>query len=631
MADRLFSRERIELVKSKWSYVDPVVTPFVNKLLHFGVPALVLVIVLQITSGTTAPLEIQLNVLAAFVFALLVVRPRLVGVSTKVILLGLYFAARIVSSFYFKGLFGSGEVMIALLVVLSVVVLRPYPAIVVSGLAVASVFSFALLSPLGVDSSLQQAVAAGTAPAYWLGAGTILGVFSGFTIIVVNYLRTNLLQTIDRLERANNELEKGKAQIEQLAYYDSLTGLPNRHRFEAIVDERIRSGTRSAALVIFDIRNFRAINTLFGTQFGDHILGTIGSLVAHLADSDHTFARLSGDEFALWVEEYNSERLVKETRQTTASLLREIQEKYNIRFSLNLRTAVARYAEDGDDYQSLAQAAAAAMKFAKQTGNDSPVFYNEEIMEMMRRNAMMQGHLEKAVMNDEFTVEYQAKVSIRTGDTVGVEALARWNNPYLGNVSPEIFIEELTKLDRIAEFSIDIIEKVLSDIPQLRKQFGAELKVSINVPPVVFLEDGFVEVVLQRLRAHAITPDTVVLEITEDIFVDDKPRIERVFKELRSHGIGISLDDFGKGYSSLSYLSSFEFTEIKVDRLFIQNICSDSKSYALFRSICRIAEAYDYKVVAEGVETAEQIEMLKTAGCEIAQGYYFSRPEPLIG
>lgn len=152
MADRLFSRERTELVNGKWSYVDPVVTPFVNKLLQFGVPALLLVIVLQITSATTATLEIQINVTAAVVFGILVVRPNIAGVFAKVILLGLFFAVRIVSSFCFKGRFGSGEVMIALLVVLSVVVLRPYPAIVVSALAVGSVFSFALLSPLGDGS-----------------------------------------------------------------------------------------------------------------------------------------------------------------------------------------------------------------------------------------------------------------------------------------------------------------------------------------------------------------------------------------------------------------------------------------------------------------------------------------------
>ena len=241
----------------------------------------------------------------------------------------------------------------------------------------------------------------------------------------------------------------------------------------------------------------------------------------------------------------------------------------------------------------------------------------------------MQLLLEKAVEHNEFSVVYQSKVNMRTKETVGVEALSRWETANIGEVSPEVFIEKLTKLNLIIPFSKKIITQILSDIPRLKREINPELLVSINISPVMFLEHNFVEYIMNALAEQQVEPGSIILEITEDVFVDDAEKIKQVFTELRSHGIGVSLDDFGKGYSSLSYISSFEFTEIKVDRVFIENICNDKRSYSLFQSICSIAAAYNYKVVAEGVEREDQISTILGAGCDIAQGYYFSKPKAL--
>jgi EAL domain-containing protein (putative c-di-GMP-specific phosphodiesterase class I) len=238
----------------------------------------------------------------------------------------------------------------------------------------------------------------------------------------------------------------------------------------------------------------------------------------------------------------------------------------------------------------------------------------------------MQHALEQAVEKNEFKVVYQSKVNIRTHEIVGVEALSRLKAPGLGKVSPEVFIEYLTKLNLIVPFSKKIIKQILSDIPRLQQEIHPDVLVSINISPVMFLEHDFVDYILSELKHFQVGPRSIILEITEDVFVDDPAKIKQVFSQLHTHGIGVSLDDFGKGYSSLSYISSFEFTEIKVDRLFIENICTDKRSYSLFQSICSIAAAYNYKVVAEGVEREDQIETILGAGCEIAQGYYFSKP-----
>lgn len=619
-----------------WEYIDPIVKPFLHRLIQIGVLGLAVAAVLQLADGATDPLFIWINSGGVVLFSLLLIRPYLLSNLSKFWLIAVYFWIQILTSFFYSGLLGSGEILVALFIVIIVIALRPVPGIVFTVLSVLMIFVFALLVHNRYLPFDQNIYFRHTRSAHWLVQGVVLSVFATLVVSIINYLRTSLQKTIEDLKNSNDQLrvlnrklECRKNQISRLAYNDRLTGLPNRIHFKQHVAERIASGTGSAALVLFDLRNFRIINSLLGSSYGDKVLRAIGENLVSMTDEDHFFARLGGDEFGLWVEEYHPERLVDRIAHLAQELVENIEREYNISHKISYRSAAARYPEDGRTYQECIKAAGAAMKMAKEQKSPGVLFFNEEILATVQENVKMQRLLEQAVEYNEFSVVYQPKVNMRTQETVGVEALARWESPEIGEVKPEAFIENLTTQNLIIPFSKKIIKQILSDIPRLNHEINPELLFSINISPVMFLEHGFVEYIMKELAIYHVEPTSIILEITEDVFVDDPEKIKQVFSELRSNGIGVSLDDFGKGYSSLSYISIFEFTEIKVDRMFIENICTDKRSYSLFQSICSIAAAYNYKVVAEGVEREDQISTILGAGCDIAQGYYFSKPKAL--
>ncbi len=618
--------------------IDPAVRTFLKRLLQIGVVGLAAAAGLQIADGASNPLFIWINSGGVVLFSLLLFRPDLVPDAAKILLIAVYFWIQIITSFFYSGLLGSGEIMIALFIVVFVIVLRPVPGVILSVLSVLTIFACALLVhyrylPFNKDIYFRH-----TRAAHWLVQGIALAVFASLSVSIINHFRNSLLKTIeelrssnDQLLKLNRKLESRKNQISRLAYYDRLTGLPNRIHFKQHVTERIASGTGTGALVLFDLRNFRIINSLLGNAHGDKILRAIGENLTGLTNPGHFFARLGGDEFGLWVEEYQAVELSDRIAQLAKQLAGKIEKEHKFSHKISCSSAAARYPENGNNYQDCIKAAGAAMKIAKEKKSSQLVFFNEQILETVQENSRMQQLLERAVEHSEFTVVYQPKVNMRTRDIVGVEALARWKAPNIGEISPEFFIEKLTRLNLIIPFSKIIIRKILADIPRLKKEISSKLKVSINISPVMFLEHDFVEYIMNEIAEYQADPASIILEITEDVFVDDPEKIKQVFTELHSHGIGVSLDDFGKGYSSLSYISTFEFTEIKVDRLFIDTICTDKRSYSLFQSICSIAAAYDYKVVAEGVEREDQIQTILGAGCDIGQGYYFSEPKSLDG
>jgi len=251
--------------------------------------------------------------------------------------------------------------------------------------------------------------------------------------------------------------------------------------------------------------------------------------------------------------------------------------------------------------------------------------------EAMRDEAIRRHHmlrlLEQAVLNREFTAEYQTKINLSTGAVAGVEALARWRTPQFGQVSPDEFIPLVMQSSLMGAFSKVIFETVVAEIPRLQRGYGEHISVALNISPAFFLSAGFADYIAEVLAQFSIDPHRITLEITEDIFVEDITRIREVIHTLRVQGVAISLDDFGKGYSSLYYISHIELNELKVDRSFTERICTDTRSFGLMKIICSMAETFSFKVVAEGVETMEQAERLREAGCDTAQGYLYSRPE----
>jgi EAL domain-containing protein (putative c-di-GMP-specific phosphodiesterase class I) len=245
------------------------------------------------------------------------------------------------------------------------------------------------------------------------------------------------------------------------------------------------------------------------------------------------------------------------------------------------------------------------------------------MLEIIENDLKMSKLLEYAIFNQEISVAYQNKVSLSTGEIVGVEALARWHSSTLGFVSPEVFIPAINRSNLTIVFGQYMLEHVMFEYQFLKKKLGETITVSINISPIFFIDKQFVSVVEHALEKFKVPARAFMLEITEDIFIDDLDNIQDIIKSLKEIGLSISLDDFGTGYSSLNYLRRIDVDEVKIDKSFIDRITSDKKSLAMLEAIRKLTLAYGYELVAEGVESQEQIDILREAGYDTVQGYFY--------
>ncbi|HEY5525576.1 MAG TPA: EAL domain-containing protein, partial [Clostridium sp.] len=300
---------------------------------------------------------------------------------------------------------------------------------------------------------------------------------------------------------------------------------------------------------------------------------------------------------------------------------------FNQKFYFHI--SYSTYPDHGFDFESCYKKATVALKIAKENSATTIYKFEQSMAESLDYEAKIINYIEEAIIDDEFEVYYQNKVSIIQKKVVGVEALARWNCKQLGFVSPVVFIPVIDKANMTARFSKMIIEKVLRDYPALEKKFEKGITVSINISPLFFFAKDFTDTIITAVKNSGINPNKIILEITEDIFINDFITIQKIIAELKRFGLKISLDDFGTGYSSLTYVKDIDFDEIKVDKSFIQGLLTDERVFSLLKAIDQIAKAYNYSVVAEGVETKEQLDMVSEAGFGIIQGFIYSKPEPI--
>lgn len=564
--------------------------------------------------------------------AVLLLRHRL-SVTFKVVSIGSLLWPLILLSLMRSGLVGVGVVLICTFIVFSYVFVTPDRGLLITVLSSLPVFALTVAVARGTLRFGPEVMLRHNSPVQWLLIGLTLALFAVISSSVIHALRTRLLSEIAALQSSkaglqelNEELERNRQQMSKLAFSDRLTGLPNRLHFERHVKERIASGVPSAYLILMDIRGFRNINSLYGQAVGDEILQTLGAVIQDDLTEQQFVARTGGDEFALWVEDRDLQQVSTGfsafLKMAAAALPAE-----RLGHSLEYFHAAVEYVNNGTSYEECYENAGIALRKAKEHPHLRTVTFSEAMRdEAIRRHHMLR-LLEQAVHTREFSAEYQTKVNLSTGEVVGVEALARWKTPQFGQVSPDEFIPLVMQSRLMEPFSKVMFETILTDLPSLRRSYGEHISVAINITPAFFLSTGFAEYVAEVLAQHALDPHCITLEITEDIFVDDISRIREVIHALRVHGLSISLDDFGKGYSSLYYISHIELNELKVDRSFTERICTDSRSFGLMKMICAIAETFSFKVVAEGVETIEQAERLREAGCDTAQGYLYSRPE----
>lgn len=433
---------------------------------------------------------------------------------------------------------------------------------------------------------------------------------------------------VGAVNHAYEDLLSQEQKAHYYAYYDSISGLPNENLFREQVAMRMALKPENGYLILVSIKDYEFINSYYGSAYGEKIIELLGSALGKFQEDSQMVARYTVNEFAGWVENWSQNQILENMKRLREFLYKTLAEQGYAKL-LTFHISYAEFPKQGVNYDICFQKAAIAMQYAREHDLEESIGFEDFMYDQLERESSIRSLAEVAMMEDQFQLYYQEKVDLRNKKVSGVEALARWHSGTLGWISPGDFIPVFNKSNLMIPFSIYILNKALDEFPKICDKYGNTVTLSINISPIFFFRDDFVALVQTAISERGINPAQIVLEITEDIFIESLELIQEKANELRTFGVKISLDDFGTGYSSLNYLTSIHFDEIKIDKSFIDFLLKDEKAFSLFKLIVDIANTFNYDVVAEGVETQEQVDFIHAVGCHLIQGYIFSRPEPL--
>ncbi|MDD4930319.1 MAG: EAL domain-containing protein [Gallionella sp.] len=424
------------------------------------------------------------------------------------------------------------------------------------------------------------------------------------------------------------EKKQAEARIAQLAYFDSLTGLPNQVLLKDRVAQVIKLAQRTdqqAALLFLDIDHFKNINDTLGHRIGDELLIQLATRLKSMIRSEDTLSRMGGDEFILVLPgtDANGAAHVAEKLLETVAQINRI-EQYELVVTPSVGIAI--YPCDGMDFDKLYQCADVAMYRAKRDGRNTYRFFTSEMQERAGRRLQLENALRHALERDQFQLVYQPQISMQDGHVIGAEALLRWQHPELGGVSPAEFIPVAEESGLILSIGEWVLRTAVRQARVWMDRGMAPFTIAVNLSAVQFRHANLPGRVMQILAEAGLPPDYIELELTESVAMDAPQAAIAVMDELHACGISMSIDDFGTGYSSLSYLRKFKINKLKIDQSFVSNIAEDPESRAIVTAIITLAASLGFQTIAEGVETADQLAFLRLQGCNEVQGYYFSRP-----
>ncbi|MES2091291.1 MAG: EAL domain-containing protein [Pseudomonadota bacterium] len=420
-------------------------------------------------------------------------------------------------------------------------------------------------------------------------------------------------------------------QTHQLEFYDSLTQLPNRallnDRLTLSLNDSARQGA-SVGLVLLDIDHFQKVNDSLGSGAGDVLLQTVAGRLAQALREYDTVARLGGDEFAIIVPQI---RLPSDLDVVAARIKKVFEKSISLQDTEIFVTAsagIAVFPADGGDADELLAHADAAMHHAKHCGRDNFQFYSAELTATALERLKVEGDLRKAIERHELELFYQPKVELTTGKVVGAEALMRWRHPERGLVPPDRFIGIAEDTGLIIDMGEWALRSACAKARQWNESQSEILKLAVNLSPRQFYTGDLLATITRALADTGCRPEWIELEITESLLLNDRVDIRTMLEKLHAMGCSIAIDDFGTGYSALSYLTRFPIDTLKIDRSFIRELTSDRDSAVLAKAIVTLGQSLRMEVVAEGVETASQRDHLAEWGCQMVQGFFYSKPVP---
>lgn len=418
--------------------------------------------------------------------------------------------------------------------------------------------------------------------------------------------------------------------IRYLANYNELTGLPNR----SLLSERFKQASircsvdgQSIALLMIDIDRFKMINDGYGHAVGDLVLKMIGNRLQSLVQIHDTVAHLSADTFAIM---FNNVNLKEDVFQITHDTLANLSKPYELSNGLSIHISacigVSLYPSDGYDFETLHRNADIAMNRAKEQSLNNHQFYCSEMTQAAAERVDLEHDLRIAVKNNQLELHYQPKFDLETRNITGVEALVRWNHPNRGWIPPDIFIQISEDSELILEIGGWVLVAACRQLRQWDERGMHVPRIAVNVSAKQFIRDDFIAIVRSAIDDAGIDPQRLELELTESVLLEEQESAIVTLNQLKELGLNVSVDDFGTGYSSLSYLSQLPVDCVKIDRSFVHECMIEKRCTVIVQAIVSLAKALGLRVVAEGIETTEQLMFLRSLKCHEGQGYWYSKP-----
>lgn len=437
-----------------------------------------------------------------------------------------------------------------------------------------------------------------------------------------------ILSELQRRERAKREAE---SRLQHMALVDELTGLPNRRLLGDRLSHSLTKARREnhkAALLYIDLDGFKLVNDSLTLPIGDLLLRQVAQRLKGRFRQSDTLARIGGDEFALVLEHVDTSSDADSAAQSVLEVLKEPFEVHNHIVRITASIGISLFPDHGQEGGQLLQQADCAMYAAKRHGKNRIVHYGDGLGSAARERLTLEGELRRAIENGDIDVHYQPEFDLSTNSIVRFEALARWTHPRLGRIPPVTFIPVAEESGLIVPLGAYVMERACADAIAWQLHASQPIQVAVNVSSVQFARDTFLEEVEDVLRRTGLRPSLLQLELTESATLSGLERAADLMRRLTGRGIGIAMDDFGTGYSCLSYLPKLAFDALKLDRSFVNELAVRPETRAFVQSILSMAHNLHMKVIVEGIETQEQLELMRALGTNEAQGYLLGRPTP---
>ncbi len=460
------------------------------------------------------------------------------------------------------------------------------------------------------------------------------GIFSYLAVFIIIILiasyKKKTAENIAEITKQRLSLEESEKKLYQMAYYDVLTGLPNKEMLTYHLDRTIEATRRNAGLigVIFiDLDNFKSVNDTMGHSTGDIVLKQMGNKLSGCLRGEDTISRFGGDEFLMMVSNIKSHDDLKIITNRIMAVFNQPISVQNIEYFISASVGVAVYPFDGEDSETLIKNADIAMYSAKNSGKNMCVYCTTDMKNDIIKKLKLTNSIYRALDRNEFFLNYQPQVKAETKEIIGFEALLRWRNDEYGLIPPDVFIPIAEQTGLIRSIGLWVFKSACEQFKIFESIYNKELCMSINLSLEQLKDTNIAEKMHKIITSVGVNPNKLQIEITESTAFNEDPYVLQRLKDIKNLGIEISIDDFGKGYSSMSRLKTFPIDVLKIDMDFVHGISSKSqKDQAIINSIIQIAKNLNIEVVAEGVETEEQFLYLKENGCDIIQGYYFYKP-----